>query len=243
MAHKSHGDSHSQTLGILWISIGLLLIGLVAFFSSRKGSDTPVSDSVTDSLTQILASREDSVYRHKTYRQYPRQNLSHQHSQQLIDSNWYDNSPTPARQPLSVELNSADSVTLQLLHGIGPAYARRIVNYRDRLGGFVSTTQLLEVYGFTPDLLAHISPNLILDTGNIRRIPINSIPLKQLIRHPYIEYYQARNIVSLRNQGVQFLTADDLRAIPSMTDSTLQRLLPYLDFSDAATANNPSEAQ
>ena len=152
MAHKSHGDSHSQTLGILWISIGLLLIGLVAIFSSRKGSDTLVSDSVTDSLTQILAFHEDSVYRHKTHRQYPPQNLSHQHSQQLIDSNWYDNRPTPARQPLSVELNSADSVTLQLLHGIGPAYARRIVNYRDRLGGFVSTTQLLEVYGFGPEL-------------------------------------------------------------------------------------------
>lgn len=117
-----------------------------------------------------------------------------------------------------------------LLHGIGPAYARRIVRYRERLGGFVDERQLLEVYGFTPELLDHIAPYIRVDTGAIVRMPVNSIPLKQLIKHPYIEYYQARDIIALREQGVRFHTADDLRAVPSIADSTLQHLLPYLDF-------------
>ena len=108
------------------------------------------------------------------------------------------------------------------------------MNYRSRLGGFIRTDQLLEVYGFTPDLLAHIAPCLTLDTSNITRISINSIPLKQLIRHPYIEYYQARDIVTLRNRGLRFHTPDDLRAVPSLADSTLQRLLPSLDFGDSS---------
>ena len=59
---------------------------------------------------------------------------------------------------------------------------------------------------------------------------INSLSLKQLLRHPYIEYYQARDIVRLRNSGVMLGSADDLKAIPSMTDSTLQQLLPYVRF-------------
>ena len=138
--------------------------------------------------------------------------------------------PAVRRQPLVVELNNADTTTLQLLHGIGPAYARRIVRYRERLGGFIDVGQLLEVYGFTPELLAHIAPSLTLDTSSIRRIDINNIGLKQLIQHPYIEYYQARDIVNLRNRGVRFSSADDLRAVPSMADSTLARLLPYLSF-------------
>ena len=61
---------------------------------------------------------------------------------------------------------------------------------------------------------------------------INSVELKQLIKHPYIEYYQARDIVRLRNKGVVFRTADDLRAVPSMADSTLERLLPYISFGE-----------
>ena len=61
-------------------------------------------------------------------------------------------------------------------------------------------------------------------------IDINTIELKQLIKHPYIEYYQARDIIKLRGRGMVFRNADDLRAVPSMSDSTLERLLPYISF-------------
>jgi DNA uptake protein ComE-like DNA-binding protein len=104
------------------------------------------------------------------------------------------------------------------------------VRYRDRLGGFVATEQLLEVYGFTPELLAHIAPHLALDSTIHSRMPVNSIPLKQFIKHPYVDYYFARDIVNLRSRGVTFSTPDDLRAVPSCTDTMLSKLLPYLDF-------------
>lgn len=144
----------------------------------------------------------------------------------------YSHEPPPVRkQALRVELNGADTTALQLLHGIGPAYARRIVRYRERLGGFVADSQLLEVYGFTPALLDHLRPQLELDTAARRRIAINRVELKELARHPYVEYYQARDIVNLRAKGVIFSTEEDLRAVPSMADSTLRRLRPYLDFS------------
>jgi len=138
--------------------------------------------------------------------------------------------PAPKRQPLSIDLNTADTTTLQLLHGIGPTFARRIVAYRDRLGGFVSKDQLLEVYGFTPELLHHIEPHIAVGSDSIRRLHVNSIALKQLIRHPYIEYFQARDLINLRSRGVRFESLDDLRAMPSMSDSTLDRLAPYLLF-------------
>ena len=232
---KKGGPTHSQWLGIVWLSVGLILVAAVAFFSSRHPSgEAPAAAS--DTLgKRNLDLREDSAVhiRRQNSRKHHEGNVLRERRQRL-DSTFYSHAaPPPTRQPLVVELNGADTLTLQLLHGIGPAYARRIVGYRQRLGGYVSTAQLLEVYGFTPELLAHLEPSLRIDTAKVSRIAINSVGLKQLARHPYIEYYQARDLVRLRQGGVRFRSADDLRAVPSMADSTLRRLLPYLDFGDS----------
>ena len=251
MGNKKHGLTHSQTIGIVWLSIVLLIVIGALFFSRHGGLPQTRTDTVDDTQTALLEQKEDSAYRSR--RQTSASNTKSTHkrhewvqntSSRRLDSTFYTSQPpTLRKQSLTVELNSADTLTLQLLHGIGPAYARRIVKYRERLGGFYSTDQLLEVYGFTPELLAHIAPHLILDTANINRIPINTIELKQLIKHPYIEYYQARDIVSLRNRGVTVHSADDLRAIPSMADSTLERLLPYLDFKSATDEKSNARLQ
>ena len=224
----------SQIIGIIWVSVSLIIIVAIGIFSSHKGDTDGQNDTVALESIKILSSKEDSAYnqRYKTRRHndIPTQKTNREYR---TDSTMYSVQPSVSRrQPLVVELNTADTTTLQLLHGIGPAYARRIVRYRERLGGFTDITQLLEVYGFTPNLLNHIAPFLTLDTTAIRRFDINSIGLKQLKQHPYIEYYQARDIVNLRNKGVHFNNADDLRAVPSMADSTLERLLPYISFGE-----------
>ena len=235
---------HSQVAGLVWISVVLLFLAGIAVFIPKQGGRLPQKDSTYTADSMILTSREDSVYssrrseRHKAYssRHYSAaNNVSKTENGVASTKETAESSDTPhprlyKRQTLTVELNSADTTTLQMLYGIGPVYARRIVRYRDRLGGFTSKEQLMEVYGFTPELLERISPYITLDTSSIVKMNINSITLKQLIKHPYVEYYQARDIVSLRNRGVRFHSADDLRAMPSMTESTLLRLLPYIDF-------------
>ena len=233
MDKKKHGLTYSQIIGIVWLSIALLLSGLAIFFSSTREDKEVVNDTTKPFLKEKLTAREDSVYKYRNVEK--RRNVRHYSQKQqekrhdsIIYTDW---KPVKRRQELSVELNSADTTTLQLVHGIGPVFARRIVRYRERLGGFTSRDQLLEVRGITPSVLAHISPYITLSSENIRLIPINSIELKQLVKHPYIEYYQARDIINLRNNGVVFRSVDDLRSVPSMADSTLQRLLPYIDFS------------
>ena len=232
MGNKKRLFYKSQTVGIIWVSVSLIIIVAIGIFSSRKSDTAGQNDTVGTENIKILTSKEDSAYNQRYKTRSHRDIAAHRNRHDFrTDSTMYDNqTPAVRRQPLVVELNNADTTTLQLLHGIGPAYARRIVRYRERLGGFIDVGQLLEVYGFTPELLAHIAPSLTLDTSSIRRIDINNIGLKQLIQHPYIEYYQARDIVNLRNRGVRFSSADDLRAVPSMADSTLTRLLPYLSF-------------
>ena len=230
MSKKRTTLYHSQIIGIIWISIILLTILSIKLFSSDRPSSETKNDSITAKNIEILKEKEDSVYRQrrgfKGKKFIPSPTLPQREDGEM--TTW--TSPV-RRQPLTVELNSADTTTLMLLHGIGPAYARRIVRYRERLGGFTRTDQLLEVYGFTPELLVHISPHLSLDTAYLHRININTVELKQLIKHPYVEYYFARDLVNLRSRGITFSSPDDLRAIPSCTDSMLNRILPYLNFS------------
>lgn len=136
------------------------------------------------------------------------------------------------RKSLMVELNSADTLTLQMLYGIGPAFAKRIVRYRERLGGFVSTEQLLEVYGLTEDRYRKLLPHIMVDQEAVSKIKINEVTLKQLVRHPYMEYYQARDLISLRDKGQRYHLTQDLLLAPTMDTVSLQRIAPYIDFSE-----------
>ena len=247
MGKKKHWLLQSQISGTIWFAVVLIAILALVFFFIPQRRSTPQQVHKEQKNIANLQKKEDSVYQsrrtqytsknnqyHSTHNStsYPSQNhIRHTDASNSTSDNFFTSvPPTPTRQPLSVELNSADSTTLQLLHGIGPAYARRIVKYRERLGGFVSTDQLMEVYGFTPELLNRIRPYLKLDTDHLRKININTLTLKQLIKHPYMEYYFARDLVNLRSRGVTFSSPDDLRAIPSCSDTLIEQLLPYLEF-------------
>jgi len=234
MDRKRRNLTHSQLMGIIWVSICLFVILGIRFFSSKSTpSDeqlSPLDTMFQEKLAQKERDYYTDKYKCKNSRLLRQKTLS---SDTTPVSFVGEKSQVPLRkQPLSVELNTADTLTLQLLYGIGPTFSKRIVGYRDRLGGFVNKEQLLEVYGITPEQVDRMRPNITIDTSLLRKIQINSAGLKQLAKHPYIEYYQARDIIRLRQQGVHFTTVEDLRAVPSMADSTLDRLSPYLDFSD-----------
>ena len=55
-----------------------------------------------------------------------------------------------------ININTADSEKLQLLPGVGPAIAQRILDYRQQIGRFTSIEQLLEVSGIGPKTLERI---------------------------------------------------------------------------------------
>ena len=232
MGKKKRNLTQSQINGISWIAIALIISLGVYVFSRFNNSEPSFSDTIEVQNTSELKKLEDSVYRsrRKSYTHHRKSAQKQNHTDFDPQKMYSAEPPMPTRKPLTVELNGADTTTLTLLHGIGPTFARRIIRYREKLGGFTSTTQLLEVYGFTPALLEHIEPHLRIETDNLRKININTVELKQLIKHPYVDYYFARDLINLRSRGISFTSPDDLRTIPSCNDTMLNRLLPYLDF-------------
>lgn len=128
-----------------------------------------------------------------------------------------------------LDLNSADSVALVSLRGIGPAFSKRILKYRTMLGGFYSVEQIREVYGMTDSLYALIMPQIIADTAQIHKIPINAVDVASLRKHLYFNYQVANAIINYRNKHGR-LTKKDIEDMGVFTEDKLKKILPYLSF-------------
>ena len=128
----------------------------------------------------------------------------------------------------SINLNSADTTELQSLPGIGSFFARNIVEYRDKLGGFVEKKQLLEVYAFDTARVSNIENLIIIDSIELRKIKVNSDDFKTILRHPYIEYEDVKKIINYReSKGMIKNWENYLKVVGRDVDDRLER---YLDF-------------
>jgi DNA uptake protein ComE-like DNA-binding protein len=140
-----------------------------------------------------------------------------------------ESKPRPQPAIALFDLNQADTLQLQQLKGIGPVLARRIVKYREALGGFVSKDQLNEVYGLDSSVVHHVIDRCFVDMGFIpRQININEASEVQFAAHPYISKAVARAIVTYRFQHGRFARVDDLGAVRLITDETFLKIKPYL---------------
>lgn len=136
--------------------------------------------------------------------------------------------PAAMRASLRINLNAADTTELIQLYGIGPAFSRRIANYRERLGGFTHPNQLLEVFGMDSARLDGIRQNLIIDTTLIRKINVNQAEWAELVRHPYIDRNIANSLIAIRNQHGPFQSVNDIRRSHLVDESLFGKIAPYL---------------
>ncbi len=128
-----------------------------------------------------------------------------------------------------VELNTVDSIGLLPLPGIGPGYAKRILKYRTLLGGFYSSEQLKEVFGFTDSLFQVIKNYVKVDASLIKKLDINTEDFKKLNAHPYISYEDTKAIFDYRRKNGVITKLEHLKICIS-DEAQLKKLIPYLEF-------------
>lgn len=128
-----------------------------------------------------------------------------------------------------IELNQADTLTLKKIPGIGSTFARRIVGYRELLGGFYTVEQLAEVYGIDEERYNALHTWFKVDTTCIQPLRVNQLSFKELLRHPYLNTSQVRQIERLRRKA-PLQSWDDLILLEEFSAIDRQRLRPYLSF-------------
>ena len=131
-------------------------------------------------------------------------------------------------KPKIIDINQADTSAFISLPGIGSKLAMRIVNFRDKLGGFYSVNQVAETYGVPDSTFQLIKPRLQCNNAAVKKININEADINELKSHPYIRYALANAIVNYRKQHGSFKSVDDLRQIDIVTEDVLKKIAPYL---------------
>lgn len=128
------------------------------------------------------------------------------------------------------EINSASIEDLSQIKGIGKGYAKRIIRYKERLGGYHTLDQLAEVNGLPIPLIDSVKKYADINTDNLDRLHINTASFKSLLKHPYLDYNQVKVIMNYKEQHGEYKTSSDLLPIKIISAAEVRQLAPYLRF-------------
>ncbi len=133
----------------------------------------------------------------------------------------------------TIEINAADTAQLFQVKGMPKWLAKRIVFYREKLGGYQSVNQLKELKNVPLDLIDRVTPYFTVDTTKIQKIAVNKASIDRLKAHPYISYLQATSIYEYRRNYGKYKSVSDMKKIDKeiITPEFIQKLQPYFDFS------------
>ena len=175
---------------------------------------------------------EDDLYK-KTY-SYAAAN-SYPSRKPFIEKNKFNpwksdssNYPKKNKPKYPVELNLADSETLVQLPKIGPVLAGRMVQYRNKLRGFHSLNQLMEIWGFIEDFLYDLDGKITLDPSLVQPYPLNLVNYDELKIHPYFKFTLSRALVNYRMQHGNYQSIEGIRQVKLVNDSIYGLISPYL---------------
>ena len=132
-------------------------------------------------------------------------------------------------QHWTLDINMADSVAWVGLKGIGPGFAKRILAYRQRLGGFNAVMQLKEVYGLDSVWVEENKSHLKIGAGVFRTLRVNQLAWNEF-RHPYLPYAQVKLFLTYRKQHPFISSYEELEKIHGLDLSIWTRLKPYLSY-------------
>lgn len=136
--------------------------------------------------------------------------------------------PKPATNRYAmVDINNADTTAYVALPGIGSKLAGRIVNFRDKLGGFYSVQQVAETFGLPDSTFQRIKQYLQMG-GVVKKININTATVDELKAHPYIKWALANPIVAYRKEHGNFSKIEDIKNVMAVTDDAYNKMVPYL---------------
>ncbi len=232
----------------LVVLLGLIIVaGIILMLthppSDEEGQEAPTNersetvasyDSLSSSPSETFFGKEASA--NKSVRQKP--SARNARLRETIPERVKRLTTTRRRYPKTeklpagstIELNTADTTDLKKVPGIGPVFAKRIVKFRNLLGGYAEVLQLSEVYGIDEEKYTALASWFTVDPKHIRKLYVNRLPEDSLRRHPYINYRQARTIVRLRKQKGALTGWENLQLLDEFTDADRQRLRPYLSF-------------
>ncbi|MGH1334507.1 MAG: helix-hairpin-helix domain-containing protein [Aureispira sp.] len=129
-----------------------------------------------------------------------------------------------------IDINTASRADFEQFRGIGPSYAQRLLEWRERLGGFVEVLQVAELYRLPDSTFQQMRPFLSCAAHPLAQININTATIEELKNHPYLRWSHAKAIVYHREKKGPWKSVELLQILPELDDgqNTFERVRPYL---------------
>ncbi|MGB5238936.1 MAG: helix-hairpin-helix domain-containing protein [Flavobacteriaceae bacterium] len=127
------------------------------------------------------------------------------------------------------DLNKARAEDLMRINGVGEVLSRRIIKFRDALGGFLTDEQLNDVYGLKGEVAERILNEFtVVSSPEINTISLRDASVEDLAQLVYISYDLARRIVRYRDSIGQIKTLDELTKLQDFPADRINRIKLYL---------------
>lgn len=126
-----------------------------------------------------------------------------------------------------VDVNEADTALLRRIPGVGEKISEAIVRYRERLGGFHSVEQLMEIKIVSPELLEWFT---VSSPSAVQKVNLNQASFQALNSHPYISYEQTKSLLQYRRLYGDVKDEATLLSTGIFTQEELEKLRPYIAY-------------
>ncbi|HLT51368.1 MAG TPA: helix-hairpin-helix domain-containing protein [Arenibacter sp.] len=129
------------------------------------------------------------------------------------------------------DLNSATEADLKAVYGVGGILSKRIIKFRDRLGGFLVAEQLNHVYGLEQEVVDRVLERFrVKEPPGIIKININEASAAEIAELVYIDYGVAHRIVAYREANGALYSFDELTDIEDFPSEKIDIIQLYLQL-------------
>jgi DNA uptake protein ComE-like DNA-binding protein len=236
--------SKRERKGVVLFLIVIMLVGIVHWtlpvllFKPKVEIKIEIIQQLFDSLQSLSEEEEKWAENQPNRKEYSRENtwepqweseptFTSKYSSSTFEKSIFEKSFSEKR---IVDFNLADSLELRTIKGIGPYLSRKIIQQRERLGGFTNFDQLKEIYRFPPTLADSLKQVALINQGSIRKIAINYCNDSILGSHFYLNRKNAKAVIAYREKHGHFRSCNDLEKCVVLEPKVIALLCPYLSF-------------
>lgn len=127
-------------------------------------------------------------------------------------------------------INFASNDDLIKISGIGEGISARILNEKEKFGGFASMEQMQYIWGLETNIVEKLKERFFTENEKVKKWQINEMNIKQLATFPYFNYKIAKNIVTYRSMNGDFKSKEDLKDVKEFPLDKMEIIILYLEF-------------
>lgn len=231
----SKGERQALTLLLLLIALTWMGILYTDYTRPKESKSAPIITQAADTIRSFSSKKTQTTIAKASQKPKKKTATTSFRQPKPIHSSARKNEPRYKKtekypKGTVLELNAADTTALKKIPGIGSTFAKRIVKYRNLLGGFYTVEQLSEVYGIDEEKYKALHTWFTTDPHLIDSMPINRLSAKELVAHPYINYKQAKTIEKLVRKEGAILDWNELILLEEFPEADQARLVHYFSF-------------